>query len=388
MKAIFLRNRNMVLSGIFLLSVVINVLAWSSKGFCDLMRKSVFYVIQYVQGHISSIFPFSVGEMMLISAVLLLAAGAAFVPVLFYFRIWGRRKPAGTADKKRNGFSLFAKRYYYVLLWITAVVSLIMSTNCFVLYHCSNFQENYITAGKREYTVRELALVRDYVISHLNELAPGFRRDESGYILYDGDMELQAAMEMKSLGDEYPLLAGYYPDPKKLAFSGFFSQQYIMGYYFPFSMEANYNQAMYIANVPVTLCHELSHVKGFIYEDDANFIGYLACVSSDDAFFRYSGYLSVVDYLNADLLESLGNSREIYLTYAQCSPLVESDNVFLTEEAWEEVESKAVLDTETVKQASRAFLDTNQKLNGIEEGIASYGEVVGRLLEYYDGVLY
>ena len=213
-------------------------------------------------------------------------------------------------------------------------------------------------------------------------------RDENGYIVYREDMGLRAVEEMRRLGDEYPLLDGYYPAPKRLTFSGFFSQQYMMGYYFPFTMEANYNGKMYIANVPSTMCHELSHVKGFIYEDDANFIGYLACITSEDAFFRYSGYLSVLDYLNRDLYESLGYSMETYATYEILSPLVERDKIFLTKEAWEEVESRAVLDTETVKKASRGFLETNLQINGIEEGVASYGDVVEQLLIYYDGALY
>lgn len=240
----------------------------------------------------------------------------------------------------------------------------------------------------REYTTEELALVRDYVVRQCNRLAEEMERDEGGNIIYENDMGKRGIAEMKRLGETYPLLSGYYPTPKTFAFSGFFSQQYIMGYYFPFSMEANYNDVMYIANVPVTICHELSHIKGFIYEDDANFIGYLACVSSEDAFFCYSGYLSVLDYLNRDLYESLGESQEAYLAHEKCSSLVEYDNVFLTGEAWAEVERNAVLDTETVRQASHSFLETNLQVNGVEEGVASYGKVVEQLLAYYDGVLY
>lgn len=288
----------------------------------------------------------------------------------------------------RSKILRFAGGYFYGLLWIIGVASVIMSINCFALYHCSSFQENYMPKKGREYHVGELAAVRDHVVRQCNELAEMMERDENGFIVYQGDIGQRAVSEMKRLGEEYPLLDGYYPVPKKFAFSGFFSQQYIMGYYFPFSMEANYNGKMYIANVPSTICHELSHVKGFIYEDDANFIGYLACTTSEDAFFRYSGYLSVLDYLNRDLYENLGRSREAYLTYETCSPLVESDNIFLTRQAWEEVESNAVISTETVKQASRSFLETNLQVNGIEEGIASYGDVVERLLVYYDGELY
>ena len=28
-------------------------------------------------------------------------------------------------------------------------------------------------------------------------------------------------------------------------------------------------------NIPHTICHELSHLKGYMREDEANFIGYL-----------------------------------------------------------------------------------------------------------------
>ena len=375
------KRRNWFLAGIYVLVVTVNMLSWHSKKFCDQIRKSIFRMTQYIQGHISSLFPFSVGEFLLMLAVLLAAAALALFVVLCAGRVTKESEKKETVRK-------FAGRYYCLLLWVIAVTSVVMSINCFVLYHCSSFSEMYMPGSEREYKVRELALVRDHVVRQCNELAEQMERDENGYIVYRGDMERLAVAQMERLGEEYPLFDGYYPDPKALTFSGFFSQQYIMGYYFPFSMEANYNGTMYIANVPATICHELSHVKGFIYEDDANFVGYLACISSEDAFFRYSGYLSVLDYLNRDLYESLGNSREIYLTYERCSPLVEHDNIFLTKEAWEEVESRAIFNTEMVKQTSRSFLETNLQVNGIEEGIASYGDVVQMLLEYYDGELY
>ena len=35
-------------------------------------------------------------------------------------------------------------------------------------------------------------------------------------------------------------------------------------------------------NLPFTTCHELSHLRGFMQEEEANFIGFLACVNADD----------------------------------------------------------------------------------------------------------
>ena len=391
------KRRDWFLLGTILLVVAENLLSRYSAGFGDRVRRGIFQKTQYIQGHISSLFPFSIGEVLL-CLVLALTVGTGFLIVALLVNkaaaLWrgrGASKQGGGEDavlEKDVRLRRFARRYFAVLLWSAVIVSVIMSTNCFALYHCTNFRESYMPGKEREYSVEELALVRDYVVEQCNALAEEMERDEAGNIVYGSDIRRRGIAEMKRLGEAYPLLSGYYPTPKGLVFSGFFSQQYIMGYYFPFSMEANYNRVMYIANVPVTICHELSHVKGFLYEDDANFIGYLACITSEEPFFRYSGYLSVLDYLNGDLYESLGRSREAYLAYKKCSPLVVRDNVFLTKEAWAAVERKAVLDTESVRQASELFLETNLQVNGVKEGIASYGKVVEQLLAYYDGVLY
>ena len=65
------------------------------------------------------------------------------------------------------------------------------------------------------------------------------------------------------------------------------------------------------------------------------------------------------------------------------SSLVKRDNVFLTPDAWEQVEEKAVIKTETVKKASMKFVETNLQANGLEQGLANYSEVVGLLMDYY-----
>ena len=53
----------------------------------------------------------------------------------------------------------------------------------------------------------------------------------------------------------------------------------------------NYNSGMTDYNIPFTACHELSHLRGFMQEEEANFIAYLACSRSDNVQFRYSGNL-------------------------------------------------------------------------------------------------
>lgn len=52
------------------------------------------------------------------------------------------------------------------------------------------------------------------------------------------------------------------------------------------------------------------------------------------------------------------------------------------------MEQRAVLKTETVKQAADTFLNTTLTLNGVKDGTISYSRVVSLLLQYYDGILY
>ena len=132
------------------------------------------------------------------------------------------------------------------------------------------------------------------------------------------------------------------------------------------------------------LFRSLSHLKGYIYEDEANFLAYLACVESGNVLFEYSGYLGVLYYVDSDVrkaLESCGQTAY----YEQLTPIDEQvylDNCFLTPEAWSEVEKQSFLDTELVEQASDAFLEANLTFNGVEDGTRSYSRVVELLLLY------
>ena len=360
----------------FLVAIVLNILAWSSKDFCDAYIERIFPIWGKLYGIFTNLTKRSVGEIMLYLAAVLIFFALIAIIGLIVIRISG----------KGVGMRKYIIGYLKVILFIVAVEMVVMTLNCYILYHGSTFRQKYMSKAdsEKQYTIKELATVRELVVKRANELARRMPRDIDGNIIYDGDMAEAAIFEMKKLGERYPQLSGYYGYPKAFATSDFFSQQYMMGYYFPFSMEANYNDVMYIANIPATMCHELAHTKGFIYEDDANFIGFLACLHSEDEFIEYCGYMSVISYLSNNLYESVGRDMEIFSTYTQASELVAHDRVFLTKAAWDKVEKNAVLDTEVVKDVSDKFIDTNLKVNGIDQGAAMYNEVVSYLIDYYN----
>lgn len=374
-----MKKRNVVVLFVMILSTILmNVIAWQSNSFCDFYVKNIFPIWINTYGRITGLFSISIGEIMIALGLILLAVALVLgvVAVIFYM--------LAKKNKISKKVGKYCSTFYKGLAGILVFVFVVMTLNCFMLYHCSTFDQKYLRTEKEDYTLEELMNLRDYVVMQANTLSGMVERDENGSIIYQGDMEETAIRSMKALGEEYDQLQGYYPRPKPIATSEFLSQQHMKGYYFPFSMEANYNSVMDTMNKPATMCHELAHLKGFIYEDEANLIGFLACINSDDITFQYSGYLSVLNYIDNDFYEAIHKNREIYKSHIAIKSRVKKDNVFLTEESWAKVEKKAVMKTATVKKAADKFIDTSLVLNGIDDGSLSYTRVVGLMLDYYD----
>lgn len=418
---------------ILAIALMLNIIAWKSPAFCDFYVKNVYPLWVNTYGRLMGIFPFSVGEIMFAAGVLLtvaafiLALGTAValsckkIKCLRGAFIKGHINETGNgqggngedkAEDKiekadgtgRNGegkesrIGRFRQIYFAAYGWIFTGVVVVMTLNCFIPYHCSTLEEKYGVLCRemgeefpveellfKEYSLDELIRLRDYVVIKTNELAKKVERDENGDIVFPENMEEIAVECMQELSGECGQLAGFYPQPKQFTFSGFFSQQYMKGYFFPFSMEINYNKLMHEINRPATICHEYAHLKGFMYEEEANMIGFLACINSSDEVFQYSGYLSVLNYIDNEFYTAIGKDKEVYLSHVNISPLVKSENIFLKAETWEAVEEKAVLKTEVVDKVSDKLSETSMVLNGVEDGVLSYTRVVGLLLHYYDG---
>ena len=75
---------------------------------------------------------------------------------------------------------------------------------------------------------------------------------------------------------------------KPSLYSGFMNYTGVLGYYNPFSTEAQYNSHLPHTYLPFTLSHESAHQLGFAREQEANFVGYLVGISSENPELRYS----------------------------------------------------------------------------------------------------
>ena len=100
--------------------------------------------------------------------------------------------------------------------------------------------------------------------------------------------KLRAAYEpvVARLGDDWDVAVSV---PKTTLLQPYYDAAGIGGQYSPFSFETMLNASFLPFEVPRALAHEWAHVGGFTDEGDANYIGTLACLRSDDPLIRYSG---------------------------------------------------------------------------------------------------
>lgn len=89
--------------------------------------------------------------------------------------------------------------------------------------------------------------------------------------------------------------------PKIALFGSLMSRSLTYGMYIPWTGEALLNGSTPAPALAFSVCHEMAHQQGIAREDEANFIGYLACRLHPDPLFRYSGARAALSEAMAQL---------------------------------------------------------------------------------------
>lgn len=194
------------------------------------------------------------------------------------------------------------------------------------------------------------------------------------YAAKPGDFERYARTSVaaiEKLAEQYPVLERpLYSPPKPVLASELMSYANAAGMFFPFTMESNINVDNPFFVVPWTMAHELAHQCGFMREDEANFIAYLACKASNDTLMRYSGL--VLAYDNAMSALRKVDPKRAAQVRAGLSAAVQGDLVQRAQH-WAKYEGP-------VQNASNAANDAYLKANNQADGMQSYGRMVDLLL--------
>ncbi|MDZ4860100.1 MAG: DUF3810 domain-containing protein [Candidatus Hydrogenedentes bacterium] len=204
---------------------------------------------------------------------------------------------------------------------------------------------------------------------HSRPMTPAAELDQSI------DEGYRRAAAVLGLGESFAQSRG---PAKAVAASRVMSNLGIAGFYSPWTGEANYNAESPPFQRPLTIAHEKAHQRCVTSEDEANFLGFLACILSDDPYVRYSGYLFAQRQLLSELMRVDAKAARAIIEL-RC-PGVEQD-VYYGRAYWSVFRGP-------VQSMSLAVNNAYLRANRVEGGLLSY-QMSARLLvlfsRYNDG---
>ena len=282
----------------------------------------------------SRLVPFSLLDIPLIAAIILLPAGIVMMCL------------------RKLRFRRWLKIVSLSVLWIT--VWFYMSWG--IAYFRPGFHERFgIEAPKEDRAFFE-ALVERYIY-RLNQSFVA--ADPYQFCIEEINAEVEALF-----AKHHELLRLPYPNgwrrPKRTVTAPLMNRMGILGYFNPFFNEIQINMRAPRLGYPYTLAHEMAHQFGIACEAEANFIAAIITTSSSHPLVRYSGYLQTVRYLINDLRTiSPDRYREII---GQIEPQVIADFRAM-QEHWQQVLNPTL--SEIQSRINDAYLRANQQAGGI-----------------------
>lgn len=256
-----------------------------SPAFADFFNQTVSAAGRWVLAALTAWIPFSIGEFMIF-----------MIPVILV------------------GLLIYAFKYrcdtWRSTLTLVGTVFALIAT--FFSVFTLNFAAGYRgTALDEKLNMTEATVDADTLYQTAEQLG-GLINAESQHISYgkDGFSQMPYSLDTmrrhldKAYTDfckQHDFISHSPGQVKPVLLSEGMSYLHITGVYTFFTGEANINVNFPDYTIPFTAAHEMAHQRGIAREDEANFIAFLVCISSDDPYIRYSGYLNMYEYVASAL---------------------------------------------------------------------------------------
>lgn len=277
---------------ILLVLIVISGLPAISPRLCDWYTDHIYGVLCDAISHITGVFPFALGEIIMYLGIVLLVAGIAFLLLLIFLR-------------KKPRYRKFVKVYFQSFSIALLIVVLIYMPAWFVPF-CGTVLGQGNPELRTTFTYEEISDLLQYVVESGNAAAEEIAIAEDGSVAFRSNEENRALVikAMQDLGSEFPRLKGYYPPVKPAICSDILDRMGIGGYNYPYTMEPTHNRYMSPLWMPVLDAHEYSHHKGYYKENEGNLLSVLALSRSEDPYLRMAAFIEMYDYLYMAYIEA------------------------------------------------------------------------------------
>lgn len=363
MKEVLKLKRNFLLL-LFPLSILLILLARQSSFFAEqIFALHIYKWLSQFVSLFTGIIPLSLAELLLM--------------ILPIFLIIILIKFIGRIIKDKNNIKIYLTKAFINILCSASLLFFLFIILGGLNYYRYSFTY-YSNLEVKKSSLEELYGLTRTLAQQANELRDQIPlEDENGvFKLSMSKFELadEANRAMASLAKVYPVLGGRYSSPKPILLSPLMSYTEITGIFIPFTMEANVNVHISDYSIPYTMFHELAHQRGFMREDEANFISYLAGINSDNVELMYSStMLALINSGNA----LYGENKEMYFEVRSTYSDGVIRDIRANSQYWTKYEDSVI------STISNKINDTYLKANAQVDGVKSYGRMVDLMLAKY-----
>ena len=276
-------------------------------------------------------------------------------------------KARGRRGQRAYGALLLAAD---VCLTVYALFCLMWGVN----YWTDSFQDRSgITA--QPVAAEDLEAVTAYFAQQLADTADSVPRDENGvYAVPKEQILAESRLVYGGVTEQFPFLDFRDTGVKAVGCSRFMSIMGFTGVYFACIGESNVNVDSPACLLPSTVAHELAHQRGIAWEQECNFLGVLASVTSGLPDYVYSGWLLGFIHLGNALYET---DPEAYWAIRNALPETVSADLRDNNAYWDQFRDNVV------EKVSDTVYDAALKSYGDANGMKSYSMVVELLVAYY-----
>lgn len=275
------------------LAVVCFIIFSYSTTFSDFVQRYIGGPIRFILAKITNFIPFSFAEFLLISS-----------PIILFLAI-------------RFAIKNYSETWHLTIYFMTRTLSVVcIIAIIFVFGFAGGYKgktiDQKLEIERKDLSASDLRITAEYLIEKVNELASevDFVTDSYSVMPYSfREMTNKLNDAYVKLSEEYSFIQCFKSNPKQVVLSEPWTYTHISGVYTFFTGESNVNINFPDYTVAYTCAHEMAHQRGISREDEANFVAFLACERSDDPYIRYSGYLSMYEYVRNALYSA---DREAY----------------------------------------------------------------------------
>lgn len=315
----------------------------------------IYQFISNILRFISSVFPFSFGDILYIIISLYIC----------------RSLIKKISKKKFNLQKSIKSIFFYV-----SILHFLFYFQWGFNYHRTSLNEKLKIDST--YTIKDLKEISKQLIIKSNKLHRQIAQADSSSteIPYDiARINKKASISYNNLS----LLKKYYPEVKTnnlivkkslislpLSYLGF------SGYINPFTNESQINSLIPKNSIPHTASHEIAHQLGFAQELECNFIAFVNLINNEDLYFKYNGYTFALRQCLNELYKYDKPSYNSLLKLINTGILKDFKN---NSEFWKKYSNP-------IESITKSGYDKFLKFNNISQGIKSYNQSVSLIINY------